>query len=190
MAKTLSYMLPLGTEAPEFQLPDVNGKLYSLKDYENTPALLVAFICCHCPYVKHVMERFARVCNDFVAKGGAVVAINSNDLVHYPQDGPEFMARDSKNYGFNFPYLLDETQETAKAYKAVCTPDFFLFDRKRKLAYRGQMDDSRPENNNPVTGADLEAAMNALLKDQPVSADQKPSLGCNIKWKPGNSPDD
>lgn len=189
MAKTLSYMLPLGTPAPDFELPDISGRLYSLDDFKNTP-VLVAFICCHCPYVKHVIKQFANVCNQFIRKGGAVVAVNANDLDNYPQDGPENMASDIKTYGFNFPYLLDETQETAKAYKAVCTPDFFLFDKEHRLVYRGQMDDSRPENSHPVTGKDLEDAMNAVLNNQPVSQDQKPSLGCNIKWKPGNSPDD
>jgi peroxiredoxin len=190
MAKTLSYMLPLGTPAPGFNLPDFNNTHYSLDDFKDAPALLVAFICCHCPYVKHVIDEFAKMANAYKEKGAAIVTINANDIVQYPQDGPVHMARDAERYGFTFPYLLDETQQVAKSYKAVCTPDFFLFDKDRRLAYRGQMDDSRPENNQPVTGADLKAAMDALLEGQPVTDNQLPSLGCNIKWKPGNSPDD
>lgn len=190
MAKTLSYMLPLGTLAPAFDLPDFDGKHYSINNFKDAPALLVAFICCHCPYVKHIIEEFARMAAEYIDKGAAVVAINANNIEDYPQDRPEKMKEDAQRLGFKFPYLFDATQQTARAYKAVCTPDFFLFDNVRKLAYRGRMDDSRPENNFPVTGKDLRAAMDALLTGAPVPSDQKPSLGCNIKWIPGNEPDD
>jgi len=189
MAKTLSYMLALGTPAPGFNLPDFNGKFYSLKDFEDSSALLVVFMCCHCPYVKHVIKGLVEMAREYRQKGAAVVAINSNDIKSYPEDRPEKMAEDAKNHGYTFPYLFDETQEVAKAYKAVCTPDFFLFNKERKLVYRGQMDDSRPENNNPVTGKDMREAMNAVLENREVTVNQKPSLGCNIKWKPGNEPD-
>jgi peroxiredoxin len=189
MARTLSYMLPLGTQAPDFKLPDFGGKEYSLADFNDKSALLVAFICCHCPYVLHVIEPFTEIANAYIKKGVAVVAINANDIKNYPQDRPEMMAKDAQNYGYKFPYLFDETQMTAKAYKAVCTPDFFLFDKQRKLVYRGQMDDSRPHNNEPIDGHDLSAAMDSLLQNKPITENQKPSLGCNIKWKPGNEPD-
>jgi len=183
-------MLPLGTLAPAFDLPDFDGKHYSINNFKDAPALLVAFICCHCPYVKHIIEEFARMAAEYIDKGAAVVAINANNIEDYPQDRPEKMKEDAQRLGFKFPYLFDATQQTARAYKAVCTPDFFLFDNVRKLAYRGRMDDSRPENNFPVTGKDLRAAMDALLTGAPVPSDQKPSLGCNIKWIPGNEPDD
>lgn len=189
MAKTLSYMLELGTPAPDFNLPDFKGNYFSLSDFKDAPALLVVFMCCHCPYVKHIKKDLAEMVKEYQAKGAAVVGINSNDIENYPDDRPERMAEDAQRFGYTFPFLFDETQEVAKAYKAVCTPDFFLFDNERKLVYRGQMDDSRPENNLPVTGKDLRAAMDAVLANQPVSDNQKPSLGCNIKWKPGNEPD-
>jgi peroxiredoxin len=190
MAKTFSYMLPLDTQAPDFNLPDFDGNLYSLKDFKDASALLAAFICCHCPYVIHVREGLVEMVKEYQQKGVAVVAINANNIRQYPEDRPEMMAKDAKEFGYTFPYLFDETQQVAKAYKAVCTPDFFLFDKERKLAYRGQMDDSRPENNHPVTGNDLRAAMDALLEGRPVTENQKPSMGCNIKWKPGNEWED
>jgi peroxiredoxin len=183
-------MLPLNTPAPDFTLPDFNGKQYRLDDFRDSKALLVAFICCHCPYVIHVREGLVEMVKEYQQKGVAVVAVNANDIQQYPQDRPEMMAKDARDFGYTFPYLFDETQQVAKAYKAVCTPDFFLFDKERKLVYRGQMDDSRPENNHPVNGKDLRAAMDALLEGRQVPGNQKPSLGCNIKWKPGNEPDD
>jgi len=188
MVQTLSTMLPLGTNAPQFRLPDPSGKWVSLDDYKGKPALLVAFICNHCPYVKHIRSRFADVANDYQARGVGVVAINSNDVANFPEDSPEKMAEEIRNVGYRFPYLYDESQEVAKAYQAACTPDFYVFDRDQRLVYRGQFDSSRPKNDQPVTGADLRAALDAVLKGQPVLADQKPSLGCNIKWKAGNEP--
>lgn len=190
MAKTLSYMLPLGTTAPDFNLPDFDGNNYKQASFNDAPALLVAFICSHCPYVKHVQKEFTQMVKEYQQKGVAVVAVNSNDIKRYPQDGPQMMAQDAKTFGYTFPFLFDETQQVAKAYKAVCTPDYFLFDKNRELVYRGRMDASRPENNLPVTGEDLRAAMDAVLENRPVSDNQVPSLGCSIKWKPGNEPDD
>jgi peroxiredoxin len=188
MALTPSTMLPLGTPAPEFSLPDPAGKVHSLKDFQSAPALLVAFICNHCPYVKHVREAFAKLAREYHAKGVAVVAINSNDIANYPDDSPEKMAEEARTHGYAFPYLLDESQAVAQEYRAACTPDFFVFDRHRKLVYRGQMDDSRPGNNRPVTGKDLRSALDAVLAGRPVLEEQVPSIGCNIKWKPGNAP--
>jgi peroxiredoxin len=189
MAKTESHMLELGTLAPGFRLPDFNGEYFSLENFENTPALLVIFMCNHCPYVIHVRKGMVQMIKEYQAKGVAVVGINSNDIENYPQDRPEKMAEDAREYGYTFPYLFDETQAVAGAYKAACTPDFFLFDQDRKLAYRGRIDGSRPENNLPTTGDELRAAMDAVLSGEPVPQDQKPSLGCNIKWKPGNEPE-
>lgn len=190
MVMTPSTMiLPLGSKAPEFRLPDPRGRTVALSDSEGSPALLVAFICNHCPFVKHVQKEFARLAREVQARGVAVVAINSNDVSRYPDDSPERMAREAERAGYAFPYLFDETQEVAKAYRAACTPDFFLFDRERRLVYRGQMDDSRPESGIPVTGADLRRALDAVLEGRPAPAQQKPSLGCNIKWKPGNEPE-
>ncbi len=189
MAETPSTMLPLGTVAPDFCLPDTNGKMVALRDFKDAPALLVMFICNHCPFVKHIRRALADFAREYRAKGLAIVAINSNDIERYPEDSPAKMAEEVRNAGYVFPYLFDETQEVAKAYRAACTPDFFLFDRDRRLVYRGQFDDSRPSNNRPVTGADLRAAVDAVLAGRPVSPDQKPSIGCNIKWKPGNEPD-
>jgi peroxiredoxin len=183
MVQTASTMLPLGTKAPEFRLPDPAGKTISLHDFDSAPALLVAFICNHCPYVKHLQSSFAEFARKYQERGAAIVAINSNDFQAYPDDRPEKMAEESRFAGYTFPYLYDETQDVAQAYQAACTPDFFLFDRDRRLVYRGQYDDSRPKNERPVTGADLAAALDALLAGRPVPADQKPSLGCNIKWK-------
>jgi peroxiredoxin len=182
-------MLELGTPAPYFNLPDFTGKTFSLTDFKGSSALLVIFMCCHCPYVIHVREGMVQMIKDYQAKGVAVVGINANDIENYPQDGPEHMAADAREYHYTFPFLLDESQEVAMAYKAACTPDFFLFDRDQKLVYRGRMDGSRPENNLPVTGNELRAVMDAVLANQEVPRDQKPSLGCNIKWKPGNEPE-
>jgi len=182
-------MLPLGTRAPDFSLPDPSGKPVSLSDFADAPALLVVFLCNHCPYVKHVAAGLAQLAADYQPRGVAVVGINANDVDSYPEDSPAKMAEEVKRRGYTFPYLYDATQEVAKAYSAACTPDFFLFDRDRALVYRGQMDAARPGNNVPVTGEDLRAALDAVLAGQPVSAQQRASLGCNIKWKPGNEPD-
>ena len=189
MAATPSTMAPLGTRAPDFSLPDHTGAPVSLSDFENARGLLVAFICYHCPFVAHIREELGRVGKELQDNGLAVVAIMSNDLAQYPQDGPEGMAAEIREGGYTFPYLLDEAQEVAKAYTAACTPDFFLFDGELKLVYRGQFDDSRPGNGKPVTGGDLRAAMDALLEEKPVPEAQRASIGCNIKWKPGNEPD-
>ncbi len=188
MAATPSTMLALGTPAPDFSLPDTTGNIVSLADFKDAPALLVIFMCNHCPYVKHVRSELARMTAAFQARGVAVVAISSNNVAAYPEDSPERMREEARDAGYKFAYLYDETQDVAAAYKAACTPDFFLFDRQRKLVYRGQMDDSRPGNGKPVTGADLRAAVDALLSGRPISTAQKPSMGCNIKWKPGKEP--
>ena len=189
MAQTPSTMLPLGTNAPNFQLPDPSGKITLLADFKNAPALLVAFICNHCPFVIHIRKEFASFAKEYQKRGVGIVAISSNDAENYPQDGPAKMAEESKKAGYTFPYLYDETQEVAKAYQAACTPDFFLFDRDHRLVYRGQFDDSRPSNDRPVTGKDLRAALDAVLAGHPVSSEQKPSVGCNIKWKHENAPE-
>lgn len=188
MVLTPSTMLPLGTVAPDFCLPDTKGNLISLGDFKNAPALLVMFICNHCPYVRHINHELARLTKEYRAREVAVVGINSNDIKNYPDDSPEKMAETAKTIGYTFPYLFDESQEVAKAYRAACTPDFYLFDKSRKLVYRGQMDDSRPQSGIPVTGVDLRAALDAVLEGHSVPEDQKPSMGCNIKWKPGNEP--
>lgn len=189
MAAVSSTMLELGTTAPHFSLPDSTGKLVSLADYKEAPATLVVFMCNHCPYVKHIANQFAEFAHEYQAKGVAVIGINANDVSTHPDDSPEKMAEEAKKIGYTFPYLYDETQEVAKSYRAACTPDFFLFDKDHKLAYRGQFDGSRPGNNVAVTGQDLRMALNAVLQDQPVPAEQKASMGCNIKWKAGNEPD-
>ncbi len=190
MARTSSRMLPLGTAAPGFALRDtVTGRTVALEDFAASSALLVAFICNHCPFVKHILDGFVAFARDFGARGLAVTAIGSNDAVSYPEDAPEKMARIATLKGFTFPYLYDESQEVAKAYQAICTPDFFLFDRDRRLAYRGQFDPSRPGNRIPVTGADLRAACEALLQGKSPPAEQMPSVGCSIKWKAGQEPD-
>jgi len=189
MAETPSTMLPLGTAAPSFKLPDPSGKLVSLDDFKDVPALVVAFICNHCPYVKHIRAQFAALAKEYQSRGVGVVAISSNDVENYPEDSPKNMAEEIKQAGYTFPYLYDETQEVAKAYRAACTPDLYLFDRGRRLVYRGQLDDSRPGNGRPVTGADLRTALDAVLAGRAVSANQKPSMGCNIKWKQRNAPD-
>ncbi|MFO7305593.1 MAG: thioredoxin family protein [Gammaproteobacteria bacterium] len=178
-----SNMMPLGTKAPAFRLPDYKGNIVSIDDFSASPALLVAFICNHCPYVKHIRHEFARFAREYQPRGLAVVAIASNDTETHPQDGPQGMAEEAESAGYTFPYLFDETQEVARAYQAACTPDFFLFDQERKLVYRGQFDASRPGNNVPVTGSDLRAACDAVLAGQPVTIEQRPSMGCSIKWK-------
>jgi peroxiredoxin len=191
MAETPSTMLPLGTTAPNFSLPDPSGKLVSLDDdnFKNAPALVVAFLCNHCPFVKHIQKQFAALAKEYQARGVAVVAISSNDVENYPEDSPEKMAEESKQAGYSFPYLYDESQQVAKAYRAACTPDLYLFDRDRRLVYRGQFDDSRPGNGRPVTGADLRTALDAVLAGHAVPANQRPSIGCNIKWKRQNAPE-
>jgi len=189
MARTPSTMLPLGTSAPDFKLPDTTGKIVSLADFAGKPALLVLFICNHCPFVKHLRAALAQLARDYQSRGVAIVGISSNDVANYPDDSPAKMVEEAKAAGYTFPYLYDESQAVAKAYRAACTPDIYLFDKDRKLAYRGQFDDSRPGNGISVTGKDLRAALDALLAGKPAPADQRPSLGCNIKWKPGNEPD-
>lgn len=181
-------MLPLGTPAPAFSLPDSNGTLHSLDDAPTSQAYLVMFICNHCPFVIHVADELARIGNDFQAKNVAVFAINSNDASNYPSDGPEPMREMSAERGYTFPYLIDAEQDVAKAYQAACTPDFYLFDADRTLVYRGQLDGSRPGNTVPVDGGDLRSALNAILAGESVPADQVPSIGCNIKWIRGNEP--
>ena len=178
-------MLPLGTAAPDFRLPDPAGEQHALSDFAEDPALLVAFICNHCPYVQHIRAELARFGREYQAKGLGVVAISSNDVATHPQDGPREMAAEAASVGYTFPYLYDESQDVARAYQAACTPDFFLFDGDRELVYRGQFDGSRPGNDVPVTGEDLRAACDALLAGEPVPADQTPSMGCNIKWRRG-----
>ncbi len=189
MPATPSTMAPLGSKAPFFRLPDPAGKWHSIDDFKAAPALLVAFICNHCPFVKHIRGEFAEVAKRYRKLGVAVVGISSNDVEQFPDDSPEKMAEEARTYGYEFPYLFDESQTVAKAYGAACTPDFFLFDKDRKLVYRGQFDDSRPENGVPVTGKDLKAALDAVLQGKPAPAEQKPSIGCNIKWKTGNEPE-
>ncbi len=189
MVQTLSTMTPLGTAAPDFALPDTQGRTVRLSDFRESRALLVAFLCNHCPFVKHVAPTFAALAREYQKKGVAIVAINANDAERYPDDSPAKMVEEVRARGYTFPYLFDATQQVARTYRASCTPDFFLFDAKRKLVYRGQLDSSRPGNNVPPTGADLRAAIDAVLAGRPVPADQKPSIGCNIKWKPGSEPD-
>lgn len=189
MVVTASKMLALGTSAPDFSLTDTKGNIVSLSDFAESPALLVVFMCNHCPFVKHILHNLVELIKEYQPKGVAIVGINSNDVVNFPEDSPKMMAKVAKNTGFTFPYLFDESQEIAKAYYATCTPDFFLFDKERKLVYRGQMDDSRPGNDIPVTGLDLVKAMDAVLAGRDVSGRQKPSMGCNIKWKQSNEPE-
>ena len=179
-----STMLPLGTHAPDFSLSDVvSGDSVSLSEFVNKKALLVIFMCRHCPYVKHVQQEIAKIGSDYKGKDIGIVAISSNDPAAYPEDAPESLAQQAKELGFEFPYCFDEIQQVGKTYHAACTPDFFLFDQNQKLVYRGQMDDSRPGNSEPIDGHDLRAAIEAVLIGSPVSKDQKPSIGCSIKWK-------
>jgi peroxiredoxin len=189
MVAVNSTMLPLGTKAPEFRLPDTNGKLVSPADFKAARALLVVFMCNHCPFVKHVRSELAQLARDYLPRGVAIAGINSNDVASYPEDSPAQMAAEARSAGYTFPYLYDATQAVAKAYRAACTPDFYLFDGEQGLVYRGQLDDSRPGNGVPVNGKDVRAALDAVLAGKAVSAQQKPSIGCNIKWKPGNEPD-
>jgi peroxiredoxin len=188
MVKTASTMLPLGTTAPDFSLPNVDGRMISLSDCRGSKGTLVAFICNHCPFVIHIRSEFARFAREYQAKGIGIVAINSNDSTMYPDDAPDKMAAEAAAAGYVFPYLFDETQSVAKSYRAACTPDLFLFDAALRLVYRGQFDSSRPSNNIPVTGSDLRAACDAVIAGQPIAEGQRPSIGCNIKWKPGNEP--
>lgn len=188
MSLTPSTMLPLGTPAPDFSLPDTDGRVVSRVDYVGGKGLLVAFICNHCPYVKHLNQALATLGDDLAKEGLSMVAISSNDVANYPDDSPDLMVDEKARWGYRFPYLYDETQDVAKAYRAACTPDFFLFDADLRLAYRGQFDDSRPGNDVQVTGRDLRSAIAAVLHGHPPHPDQRPSLGCNIKWKPGNEP--
>jgi peroxiredoxin len=188
MALTPSTMLPLGSKAADFSLPDTDGVVVSLDDFAEAPALLVIFLCNHCPFVKHVRSGLAALAKEYQERGVGVVGINSNDVESYPDDSPARMAAEKAEAGYTFPYLFDETQEVARAYQAACTPDFFVFDGKLNLVYRGQMDGSRPGNNVPVTGEDLRAALDAVLEGESPAADQRASMGCNIKWKPGNAP--
>lgn len=184
MARTLSNMIPLGTVAPDFNLPDtVSGKTVSLQELKSDKATLIMFICNHCPFVKHVDEQLVALGKEYQARGVSVIAISSNDVDNYPQDGPELMMQEATQVGYTFPYLYDATQDVAKAYDAACTPDFYVFDKDLKCVYRGQLDGSRPGNGLSVTGADLRAALDEILAEQAVSAPQVPSVGCGIKWK-------
>lgn len=186
MAAVESQMLPLGTRAPEFRLPDPQGQKHALR--EGAAATVVMFICNHCPFVKHVREELARIGRDYIGRDVAVYAINSNDAAMYPGDSPENMLREAETWGYEFPYLIDADQSVAKAYHAACTPDIYVFDANHVLVYRGQLDDSRPSNNAPNDGKDLRAALDAVLAGEPVNERQIPSIGCSIKWKPGNQP--
>ena len=188
MAVTPSTMIPLGTVAPDFSLPDTEDKIVSLADFADSRALLVMFLCNHCPYVRLIRSELAELSDEYIARGVGIVGINSNDAVKYPADSREKMREEVHYAKYTFPYLFDETQAVAKAYQAACTPDFLLFDRERKLVYRGQFDDSRPGNGLAVTGRDLRAALDHLLQGKAQAVQQKPSTGCNIKWKPGNEP--
>lgn len=189
MAATESRMLKLGTVAPHFELPDARGEMHSLRDAEDADAVVIMFICNHCPFVKHLRKELARVGRDCMEKNVAVFAINSNDAASHPGDSPANMRKEIDEWGYTFPYLVDESQEVAKSYQAACTPDFFVFDRDLRLVYRGQMDASRPSNDIPVTGSDLREAIEAARRGQAPVGRQLPSIGCNIKWKPGNEPD-
>ncbi len=190
MVKTASTMLALGTAAPQFELPDVvSGKSISLATFADKKALLLIFLCQHCPFVKHVQDELAKIGHDYSDRSLGIVAISANDINNYPDDSPEKLKQMAQELSFNFPVCYDASQSVSKSYTAACTPDFFLFDRSQKLAYRGQLDDSRPSNGIPVTGKDLRQAIDALLEDRVIDFEQKPSIGCNIKWQPGNEPE-
>ena len=189
MAKVASTMIDLGTPCPDFSLPDTEGRTVSRDDFREQPTLLVAVLCNHCPFVKHIRHELARFAREYQPQGLAMVGISANDITTHPQDSPERMAEEAASVGYTFPYLYDETQDTAKALGAACTPDFFLYDRDRRLVCRGRFDAATPGNDEPVTGVELRAAVEALLAGRPISEDQKPAVGCNIKWTPGNEPD-
>lgn len=188
MVKTASTMLPLGTIAPDFRLPNIDGRMMSLGEIATGKGLVVMFICNHCPFVKHVAPELVRLTKDYEARGIRFVGISSNDVAAYPADSPEMMKQEAAAQGYTFPYLFDETQQVAQAYRAACTPDFYIFDQDKRLVYRGQLDDSRPGNGKPLNGSDLRGALDQLLSDADLPADQRPSIGCNIKWKPGHEP--
>lgn len=189
MVRTASTMLPLGTEAPDFQLPDYDGQMISRDDFRGKRGLLVVFMCNHCPYVKHVAPELARIADDYQARNVAVVGISSNDIASHPDDAPAMMKTEAAAQGYHFPYLYDESQKVAQSYSAACTPDFFLFDDQMRLVYRGQMDDTRPKQGGQPDGHDLRAALDALLAGKPPADRQRPSIGCNIKWKSGQEPE-
>jgi thiol-disulfide isomerase/thioredoxin len=188
MSGTPSTMLELGTALPPFRLRDLDGKAVTSNDFADARGVLVVFICPHCPFVRHIRGELARAAEELQRRGLAVIAINSNDVTAFPEDDPEGMRQEAQEVGYTFRYFFDDSQEVAKAFRAACTPDFFLFDDRQRLVYRGQFDDSRPKSEIPVTGKDLRAAVDALLAGQPIAPVQKPSLGCNIKWKKGNEP--
>ena len=189
MVRTASTMLPLGTQAPDFSLPNIDGKQVSLSDFRGKKALVIIFMCNHCPYVKHVAPELTRVSNEYMSKGIGFVGINSNDVVAHPDDSPEMMKIEAAKQGYKFPFLHDATQSVAIAYNAACTPDIFVFDSALRLVYRGQIDDSRPKTDKPLTGKDLRSALDSLLVGRPVSSEQRPSIGCNIKWREGAEPE-
>ena len=189
MVRTASTMLALGTKAPSFKLKNIDGQFVSLSDFQGKQGLVVIFMCNHCPYVKHVAPELARISKDYMSRGIGFVGISSNDSDAYPDDGPAKMAEEAAIQGYTFPYLLDEDQSVAIDYNAACTPDIFLFDSDMKLVYRGQLDDSRPKTDKPLTGKDLRDALDCVLNHQPIPSEQRPSIGCNIKWKPGAEPD-
>jgi thiol-disulfide isomerase/thioredoxin len=189
MVATPSTMLALGTSLPAFELPDFDERIVSSTQFERAPALLVAFICGHCPFVRHIRAEFSRFARDYHPRGLAIVAINSNDIAAFPEDGPDGMRQEASDFDYAFPYLFDESQEVAKTFRAACTPDLFLFDASRRLVYRGQFDDSRPRTTTPITGRDIRAAVDAVLEGREVPSPQRPSIGCNIKWKRGNEPE-
>jgi peroxiredoxin len=189
MVRTASTMLPLGTTAPDFALPDCEGKTVTRDSARGTAGILIVFMCNHCPYVKHIASELASLANEYMARGVGVVGISSNDVESHPDDAPDKMRQEAQQQGYQFAYLYDQSQSVAKAYRAACTPDFYLFDRDMKLIYRGQLDDTRPKQGTQATGKDLRAALDAMLSEKPIPEPQKASLGCNIKWKPGNEPD-